>query len=225
MSTRRVELASITARLLWDGRPEAGRFIPGIAHFQSGVAALRRAGHPAATGRLREIDAALTAAEDAVNRWARGLAAFAGEALADAAPQPLAWEDGVERSLRVRAGEAVRLAALIGAFDATCAASAAVTAAARERGIFNPHHARIPESARMIRRIADLGHAGGSPAGTGAARGRSGRGPRFSAGLRLFRLRRGGCGGRKDPAYVRGFSWRCRPPGWRPSKVPRACAA
>ena len=161
MSTRRVALASITARLLWDGRPEAGRFIPGIAHFQSGVAALRRAGDQAAAGRLAEIDAALSAAEGAVNRWALGVAAFARDELADAAPGPPGWEDAVERRVRVRTGEAVRLAALICAFDLACAATAAVTAAARERRVFNPHHARIADSARMIRRIADLGHAGG----------------------------------------------------------------
>lgn len=161
MSTRRVVLASITARLLWDGRPEAGRFIPGIAHFQSGVAALRRAGDRAAAARLAEIDAALTAAEGAVNRWALGVAAFARDGLADAAPGPPSWEDAVERGLRVRTGEALRFAALICAFDLACAATAAVTAAARGRRVFNPHHARIAESARMIRRIADLGHAGG----------------------------------------------------------------
>ena len=161
MSTRRVALASITARLLWDGRPEAGRFIPGIAHFQSGVAALRRAGDAAAAERLKEIEAALTAAEGAVNRWARGIAAFARDELGEAAPGPPGWEDAEERRLRVRTGEAVRLAALIGAFDVTCAATAAVTAAARERRVFNPHHACIADCARRIRRIADLGHAGG----------------------------------------------------------------
>ena len=172
VSTRRVVLASITARLLWDGRPEAGRFIPGIAHFQSGVAALRRTGDPAATARLAEIDAALTAAEGAVNRWALGVAAFARDELADAAPGPPAWGDSAERGIRLRTGEAVRLAALIGAFDATCAATAVATAAARERRVFNPHHARIADGARMIRRIADLGHAGGL-----ACRRRRARGP------------------------------------------------
>lgn len=177
MSTRRVVLASITARLLWDGRPEAGRFIPGIAHFQSGVAALRRAGDPAATARLAEIDAALTAAERAVNRWALGVAAFARDELADAAPGPPGWGDSAERRIRVRTGEAVRLAALIGAFDATCAATAAVTAVARERRVFNPHHAGIADGARMIRRIADLGHAGGL-----ACRRRRARGPRTQPG-------------------------------------------
>ncbi len=174
MSARRVVLASITARLLWDGRPEDGRFIPGIAHFQSGVAALRRAGDPAAMARLKEIDAALTAAEGAVNRWALGVAAFARDELADAVPGPPAWGDSAERRIRVRAGEAVRLAALIGAFDATCAATAAATAAARERRVFNPHHARIADGARMIRRIADLGHAGG----LACRRRRCARGPR-----------------------------------------------
>ena len=161
MSTRRFVLVSITARLLWDGRPEDGRFIPGIAHFQSGVLALRRAGNPAAAVRLNEIDAALTGAEGAVNRWALGVAAFARDELADAVPELPEWADVAERRLRVRAGEAVRLAALIGAFDATCAATSAATAAARERGVFNPHHACIAERARLIRHVADLGHAGG----------------------------------------------------------------
>ena len=161
MRTRRVVLASITARLLWDGRPEAGRFIPGIAHFQSGVMALRRAENAAAAGRLDEIGAALTAAEGAVNRWALGVAAFARDELTDVVPELPEWADVAERRLRVRAGEAVRLAALIGAFDATCAATSAATVLARERGVFNPHHACIAERARMIRRIADLGHAGG----------------------------------------------------------------
>ena len=161
MSARRVVLASITARLLWDGRPEAGRFIPGIAHFQSGVAALRRADNAAAAGRLKEIDAALTAAEGAVNRWALGVAAFARENLGDATPEPLAWGEPEERRIRIRTGEAVRLAALIDAFDVACAATAAVTAAARQRRVFNPHHESIAARARMIRRVADLGHAGG----------------------------------------------------------------
>ncbi|MCY3812386.1 MAG: hypothetical protein OXH15_11375 [Gammaproteobacteria bacterium] len=94
MSAKRVALASITARLLWDGRPEAGRFIPGVGHFQSGVATLRRAGDPAAAERLARIDAALTRADDAVNRWARGVAAFAREELGNAAPEPPAWAAG-----------------------------------------------------------------------------------------------------------------------------------
>ena len=161
VSTRRVVLASITARLLWDGRAEAGRFIPGIAHFQSGVMALRRAGNAATAERLGEIDAALSAAEDAVNRWARGLAAFARDELADAGAESPAWADAEARRLRIRAGEAVRLAALISAFDAACAATSAVTALVRDRGVFNPHHACIADRAGMIRHIADLGHAGG----------------------------------------------------------------
>ena len=43
MNAKRVLLASISARLLWDGRVARGRFIPGIVHFQGGVLALRRA--------------------------------------------------------------------------------------------------------------------------------------------------------------------------------------
>ena len=158
-------LASITARLLWDGRAEAGRFIPGIAHFQSGVAAMRRAGDAEAVARLAEIDAATGRAEEAVNRWARGLEAFARESLADAVPRTPEWEDAQARRLRVRTPEAMRLAALIVAFDAACAAASAVTAAARGRGVFNAQHAGIAECARMIRRVADLGHAGGVACG------------------------------------------------------------
>ena len=161
MSTRRVVLASISARLLWDGRLQAGRFIPGIAHFQSGVVALRRAGEAAAAARLGEINAALTDAEDAVNRWARGLSAFARDELAGAAPEPVGWTDVAERQVRICSGEAARLATLIAAFDGVCAATAAATRAASERGLFNPHHACIADRARMIRRVADLGHGGG----------------------------------------------------------------
>ena len=161
MPAKRVVLESITARLLWDGRPEDGRFIPGLAHFDAGVRALRGAGqHAGAARRLGEIDRALRQAEEAVNGWARGLRAFARELGCpdDGAP---GWEDAGRRRTRLRTAEAARLADLIGAFDAACAATAAVTAAARSRGVFNPHHASIRERARMIRRIVDLGHAGG----------------------------------------------------------------
>lgn len=161
MPAKRVVLESITARLLWDGRAEDGRFIPGLAHFDAGVRALRGAGrHAGAARRLGEIDRALRQAEEAVNGWARGLRAFARELgwPDDGAP---GWEDGERRGMRVRTAEAARLADLIGAFDAACSATAAVTAAARSRGVFNPHHESIRERARMIRRIVDLGHAGG----------------------------------------------------------------
>jgi len=154
-------LRSITARLLWDGRTRGGGFIPGIAHFQSGVLVLRRAGDVVARDRLVEIDEATAKAEAAVNRWALGLAAFARKTLRDAAAERPAWPDVVERRLRVRTPETERLAALISAFDAACAATSAVTALAGERRVFNPHHASIAERARMIRRVADLGHAGG----------------------------------------------------------------
>lgn len=163
MSVKRVVLESITARLLWDGRVEDGGFIPGIAHFQAGARVLRRAaeaGDDHARERLREIDEALGKAEQAVNRWARGLAAFARETLGVPPPTP-AWEDVERRELRVRTPETERLAELVGAFDVACAATSAVTAWARRRGVFNPHHGSIAERARMIRRIADLGHAGG----------------------------------------------------------------
>lgn len=160
MPAKRVALASVTARLLWDGRPEDGRFIPGVAHFDAGVRALRAAGRDAdAERRLGEIDRALRRAEEAVDRWARGLRAFARQL--GCADGGRGWNDGARRWTRVRTAEASRLADLIGAFDAACAATAAVTAAARRRGLFNPHHASIRDRARMIRRIVDLGHAGG----------------------------------------------------------------
>lgn len=161
MATKRVVLASITARLLWDGRVEAGRFIPGIAHFQAGVAALRRSGDARAAARLAEIDEATRRAELAVNRWAHGIEAFARERLGGDAAMSSGWADAEGRRVRIRTPEGERLAALICAFDAACAATATVTAMARRRRVFNPHHASIGERARMIRRVADLGHAGG----------------------------------------------------------------
>ena len=148
MPAKRVVLASITARLLWDGRAEDGRFIPGVARFDAGVRALRRAGEDGgAARRLDEIDRALGRAEEAVDAWARGLRAFARELGCPDDGSP-GWEDGGRRGMRVRTAEAARLADLIGAFDAACAATAAVTAAARRRGVFNPHHASIRERAR-----------------------------------------------------------------------------
>ncbi len=164
MTVKRVVLESITARLLWDGRAEDGRFIPGIAHFQAGVRALRRAadaGDDGARGRLREIDEALVRTEQAVNRWAKGLAAFARETLGGDDPPTPAWKDVERREVRIRTPETGRLAELVRAFDVACAATSAATARARARGLFNPHHGSITERARMIRRVADLGHAGG----------------------------------------------------------------
>ena len=163
MPTKRVVLESITARLLWDGRAEDGRFIPGVAHFEAGVRAMRRAaagGVADAERRLGEIDEALGKAEGAVNRWARGLASFARDTFGDDAPGSPGWS-GARRVLRVRTPEAGRLAELIRAFDAACAATAAATILARGRSVFNPHHGSIAGRARMIRRVADLGHAGG----------------------------------------------------------------
>jgi len=159
--TRRVALESITARLLWDGRAEDGRFIPGVAHFDAGVRALRGAPEDAGRGRLGEIDETLGRAEEAVNRWVHGLSEFARGTLACADDGSPGWDDGGRRRLRIRTMEAARLADLVVAFDAACAATAAVTAAARRRGVFNPHHASIRDRARMIRRIVDLGYAGG----------------------------------------------------------------
>ena len=164
MPTKRVVLESITARLLWDGRAEDGRFIPGVAHFEAGVRAVRRAaagGVADAERRLGEIDEALGKAEGAVNRWARGLAGFVRDRFGDDAPGSPGWSGTERRTLRVRTPEAERLAELIRAFDAACAATAAATILARGRGVFNPHHGSIAGRARMIRRVADLGHAGG----------------------------------------------------------------
>ena len=182
MPTKRVVLASITARLLWDGRAEDDRFIPGIAHFDAGVRALRGAGEDVgAARRLGEIEAALRGAEDAVDRWARGLRAFARETLGCPEDGSPAWEDAGRRRLRLRTAGAARLAELIGGFDAACAATAAATAAARRRGVFNPHHESIRDRARMIRRTIDLGHAGGRAcAGRGTRR--AGAGGRLAAG-------------------------------------------
>ncbi len=161
MAARRVVLRSITARLLWDGRTRGGGFIPGIAHFQSGVLVLRRMGDVVSGDWLIEIDEAMAKAEVAVNRWALGVAAFAEETLGDAVAERPEWADVEERRLRVRTPETERLAVLICAFDAACAVTSAITARAGERRVFNPHHASIAERARMIRRVADLGHAGG----------------------------------------------------------------
>ena len=161
MAARRVVLRSITARLLWDGRTRGGGFIPGIAHFQAGILVLRRAGDVVAGDRLVEIDEALAKADVAVQRWARGLAAFAKHTLGEAGGERPAWADVEERRLRLRVPEAERLATLICAFDAACVATSAVTALAGARRVFNPHHASIAERARMVRRVADLGHAGG----------------------------------------------------------------
>jgi len=175
--TRRVALESITARLLWDGRAEDGRFIPGVAHFDAGVRALRGAPEDAGKARLREIEETLGRAEEAVNRWVLGLREFARETLDCLEDGSPGWDDGGQRRLRIRTAEAARLADLMVAFDAACAATAAVTATARARGVFNPHHASIRDRARMIRRIVDLGYAGGRAVRVGNG-GRSGGGRR-----------------------------------------------
>ena len=114
-----------------------------------------------AQARLAEIDAALATAEAAVNRWARGLAAFVRETFGDDVPGTAGWEDVETRALRIRAAQAGRLAELIRAFDLACTATSAATALARERRVFNPHHGSIAERASLIRRVVDLGHAGG----------------------------------------------------------------
>ena len=62
------------------------------------------------------------------------------------APELPDWEDVEARRIRIRTARTKRLAELIVGFDATCAATA--VALARERGVFNPHHASIGECAR-----------------------------------------------------------------------------
>ena len=64
------------------------------------------------------------------------------------------------QSIRVRARETRRLVKLIGFYDAECAATVGVTAAARKAGVFNPHHEGITERARGIRSIVAMGHRG-----------------------------------------------------------------
>ena len=136
---------------------------------------LRRAGDVVAGDRLVEIDEATAKAEAAVQRWALGLAAFAKQTLGEAAGERPAWADVEERRLRLRVPEADRLATLICAFDAACVATSAVTALAGARRVFNPHHASIAERARMVRRVADLGHAGGLLCRANVRMGRGGR--------------------------------------------------
>ena len=172
----RAGLRTIAARQLWDGRRAAPRriAIPGVWDFQRGVRAMRTA---AASGdrdvaeRLAEIDAAMDAARRSLGRWRRGLAAFEAESVAVAATNGnrTRWL-GATRLIAVRAPETRRLARLIVDYDALCALAVAATAAAREAGAFNSHHAGIREYKRRIRAVVHAGHAGGAVVREGARR-------------------------------------------------------
>ena len=171
----RARLRTIAARHLWDGRRAApGRVpIPGMAEFQKGVRALRAAataGSPAA-GHLAEIDAAMDAAQGALGRWRRVLAAFAAESV------PVRKRNGrreawlaATRLVAVRAPQTRRLARLIVDYDALCAATVAATANARQAGVFNPHHASIGACGRRLRTLVHAAHAGRAVLGRGARR-------------------------------------------------------
>ncbi len=162
----RVGLRTIAARQAWDGRKARdGRgFIPGIRHFQAGVRALRRrerAGDAGAAERLVKVEADLAVVDAALVRWANGNRRFLLEDLdagALAAERPR-WV-GAARILRVRAPETRRLAMLILEYDAACAATVRITAAAGKAGLFNAQHACIAERGREIRAALASGYAG-----------------------------------------------------------------
>ena len=162
----RVPLLTIAARQLWDGRKavRGHGFIPGIRHFQAGVRALRRrerAGDAGAAERLGTVEAGLEAVEAALARWSKGQGRFMLESLGvrGVEEEPRQWH-GALHSVRVRAPETRRLALLIVQYDAACAVTVRVTAAAREAGLFNAHHACIAECAREIRAAVAAGYAG-----------------------------------------------------------------
>ena len=163
---RKTRLRTVAARQVWDGRKAhgGGGFIPGIRHFQAGVRHYRRAAAQAdaeAAARLDEIESALAALDRAVDRWRRGLAAFAAEKVPGEAVSPKGrrWRRS-RRLLRIRAPETRRLAALIEDYDAACAITAAVSAACRRSGIANPHRASIGDRRRLLRALIELGHSG-----------------------------------------------------------------
>ena len=162
----RARLRTIAARQLWDGRRAAPDRvpIPGMAEFQKGVRALRvaaKSGSPTAARRLAEIDAEMDAAQGALGRWRRGLAAFAAESIP--APnrrgRPEPWL-GTTRLVAVRAPQTRRLVRLIVDYDALCAATVAATANARQAGVFNPHHTAIRACGRRLRTVVHAAHAG-----------------------------------------------------------------
>lgn len=161
MTLIEVELRTIGARHLWDGRA-AGQFIPGIVHFQAGVqmlAAAGAAGDTRAAAMLDEIRAELSIAERAVRRWRRGVKAFAEEATDGVGVSQREWL--VEkRAVRVWRSEARRVAQVIVLYDEVCALTSVVTERARERHVFNPHHDSIRERAGRIRHVVDLGYRG-----------------------------------------------------------------
>ena len=161
-----VGLRTIAARQLWDGRKARdGRgFIPGIRHFQAGVRAMRRRereGDAGAGERLGKVDAGLEAVEAALVRWARGNRKFLAEELGvDAFEAERPQWVRASRSMRVRAPQTRRLALLIAEYDAACAATVRITAAARTAGLFNAQHACIAERGREIRAALESGYSG-----------------------------------------------------------------
>lgn len=164
---RRVRLRTIAARQVWDGRKARGGsgFIPGIRHFQVGVRAYRaaaaRGNADATAARLEEIDAALGAFEQSLDRWRRGLAGFASASLngGTAPAQNGGWRRSA-RLLRIRAPATRRVAGLIAAYDAACADTVAVTRACREVRMANPHSASIGDRRRRLQALMALGYGG-----------------------------------------------------------------
>ena len=162
----RVGLRTIAARQAWDGRKARGGrgFIPGIRHFQAGVRALRRrerAGDAGAAERLAKVEADMEAVEEALVRWANGNRRFLLEDLevgALEAERPR-WVRAA-RTVRVRAPETRRLAMLIVEYDAACAATVRITAAANKAGLYNAQHACIAERGREIRAALASGYSG-----------------------------------------------------------------
>ncbi|MXY56128.1 MAG: DUF1845 domain-containing protein [Gammaproteobacteria bacterium] len=167
MSERlRVGLRTIAARQAWDGRKaRVGRgFIPGIRHFQAGVRALRRrerAGDAGAAERLARVEADLAVVDAALVRWAKGNRRFLLEDLDAGAfeAQRPRWIRAA-RTVRVRTRETRRLAMLIAEYDAACAATVRMTAAAGKAGVFNAQHACIAERGREIRAALASGYSG-----------------------------------------------------------------
>ena len=111
-----------------------------------------------AAARLAEIEAAVEAVERSLARWRRGLAGFVAESLE---PRSVGADNGswlgASRSIRVRAPETGRLVVVTVAYDAACAETVALTASAREAGVFNPHREAIVERARLIRSVGWCG--------------------------------------------------------------------
>lgn len=126
-----------------------------------GYRAAAARGDADAAARLEEIEASLGACERSLERWRRGLAGFASEALdgRTAGAQHGCWCRSA-RLLRIRAPETRRLAGLIAGYDAACADTVAVTGACRKAGIANPHRACIENRRRRLRTLMALGYGG-----------------------------------------------------------------